>query len=42
MKLYEEIERIAYELWEKSGGLHGSDIEHWFEAERIVNERHAV
>jgi hypothetical protein len=31
-----EIEKIAYELYEKSGKVHGHDFEHWFEAERIV------
>jgi len=39
MKLYEEIEMIAYEIWEKSGRVHGKDIDHWLEAERIVLAR---
>ncbi len=34
--LYDEIARIAYELYEQCGCIHGHDIEHWFEAERIV------
>jgi len=42
MKLQEEIEKIAYELWEKSGRAHGKDIDHWLEAERIVNERYVM
>jgi hypothetical protein len=42
MKLHEEIETIAYEIWEKSGWVHGRDLEHWFEAERIVKERHVM
>ena len=39
MKLHEEIETIAYEIWEKSGRVHGKDIDHWLEAERIVLAR---
>ncbi len=42
MKLHEEIETIAYEIWEKSGGVHSRELEHWLEAERIVNERYAM
>jgi len=42
MKLYEEIEMIAYELWEQTGRVHGKDIEHWLEAERIVRERNEL
>jgi hypothetical protein len=26
-------------LWEKNGCIHGSDIEHWCEAEKIVVSR---
>jgi len=36
MKLYEEIKKIAYELWEQSGRIDGRDIENWLEAEKIV------
>ena len=32
----DKIARVAYELYEKSGYVHGRDIEHWIEAERIV------
>ena len=39
MKLYEEIKKIAYELWEQSGRIDGRDIENWLEAERIVLAR---
>jgi len=42
MKLYEEIETIAYEIWEKSGRVHGKDIDHWLEAERIVKESYVM
>jgi hypothetical protein len=37
--LFDEIARIAYELWEKNGWIHGRDIEHWCEAEQIVISR---
>ena len=42
MKLHEEIETIAYDIWEKSGRVHGKDIDHWLEAERIVKERYVM
>jgi len=42
MKLHEEIETIAYDIWEKSGWIHGKDIDHWLEAERIVKERYVM
>lgn len=32
----DKIARVAYELYEKSGRVHGKDIEHWLEAEIIV------
>ncbi|HKQ32538.1 MAG TPA: DUF2934 domain-containing protein [Thermodesulfobacteriota bacterium] len=32
----DKIARVAYELYEKSGYVHGRDVEHWIEAERIV------
>jgi len=35
----EEIARVAYELFERRGGLHGHDLQDWFTAERIVRER---
>ena len=41
MKLYDEIARIAYELYEKSGGREGRELDNWLEAERIVIARHA-
>jgi hypothetical protein len=37
--IFDEIARIAYELWEKNGCIHGCDLEHWCEAERIVISR---
>ncbi len=32
----DKIARVAYELYEKSGYVHGRDVEHWLEAEKIV------
>ena len=31
---HEAIAQAAYALWEKDGGAHGRDHEHWLEAER--------
>jgi len=39
--LYDEVAKIAYDLHEKRGRVHGYDIEDWLEAERIVLERYA-
>ena len=36
MKLYDEIARIAYDLYEKSGRVEGRELDNWLEAERIV------
>lgn len=36
MKRHEEIARKAYELFEKSGRVHGRDAENWLEAEKTV------
>lgn len=36
MNLYDEIARLAYELYEKKGRRHGCDFEDWLEAEIIV------
>jgi hypothetical protein len=36
------VERIAYSIYEKSGGSHGHDINHWLEAEnRVVSTEKA-
>ena len=40
-KVYDEVARIAYELFEKRGRIHGYSHADWLEAERIVLERHA-
>lgn len=36
---WEEIARVAYELFERRGGAHGYDQQDWFEAEQLVRQR---
>jgi hypothetical protein len=36
----QEIEKTAYKLYEKGGRVSGQDMDHWFEAEKIVHSRH--
>ncbi|MCX7913057.1 MAG: DUF2934 domain-containing protein [Thermodesulfovibrionales bacterium] len=40
MDLKEEISKVAYELYVKSGCIPGRDMDNWLEAERIVMERY--
>jgi hypothetical protein len=35
----QEIEKVAYELYAKGGYISGHEMDHWFEAERIVHSR---
>jgi hypothetical protein len=39
--LYDEVAKVAYDLHEKRGKVHGYDLDDWLEAERIVLERYA-
>ena len=39
--LHDETARVAYEIHEKRGKIHGYDLADWLEAERIVLERYA-
>ena len=39
--LYAEIEKLAYELHEIRGWMHGYDLADWLEAERTVLEKYA-
>lgn len=39
--LYKETEKLAYEIHEKRGKVHGYDLDDWLEAERMVLERFA-
>ncbi|HXX58910.1 MAG TPA: DUF2934 domain-containing protein [Thermodesulfovibrionales bacterium] len=41
MNIYDEIAKVAHELFMKRGYAHGHDIEDWLAAERIVKARHA-
>jgi hypothetical protein len=41
MNLQEEIARLAFELFERSGRTEGRNLENWLDAERIVLSRHA-
>ena len=41
MNIYDEIAKVAHELFIKRGHVHGHDIEDWLAAERIVRARHA-
>jgi hypothetical protein len=38
--LYDEIAKAAHGLYEKSGRVHGRDVQNWLEAERIVLARY--
>ncbi len=39
MDKHKEIQKLAYELYERSGHVRGRDFENWLEAERIVRSR---
>jgi hypothetical protein len=39
MDLYNEIAKVAYELYEKNGYIQSRDLDHWIEAEKIVMAR---
>jgi len=41
MKLQEEIAKVAYELYEKSGRIPGRERQNWLDAEKIVLTRRA-
>ncbi len=42
MDLYEEIAKLAYEMFEREGRVHGKHLDHWFEAEKIIISRYKV
>ena len=39
MDLYDEIAKVAYELYERSGRIEVRELDNWLEAERIVMAR---
>ena len=41
LNLYDEIARVAYELWEKRDREHGRDCDDWYQAEIIVRAGYA-
>ena len=41
MNFHDEIAKVAFELYERSGRMEGHDLDNWLEAERIVIARHA-
>ncbi len=41
MNRQEEIRKMAYELYERSGMIPGREIENWLKAEKIVAARYA-
>jgi hypothetical protein len=41
MNLYDEIAKVAFELFKESGRIEGRALDNWLEAERIVIARHA-
>ena len=38
--LWREINKLAYELFDRNGRIEGRDIDNWIEAEQIVFARH--
>ncbi|MGD1076019.1 MAG: DUF2934 domain-containing protein [Thermodesulfovibrionales bacterium] len=42
MSFHSEVAEVAYALYEKSGRVHGNDLGHWLEAERMMSERECV
>jgi len=38
--IYDEIAKVAHDLYEKSGRVHGRDVQNWLEAEKIVLARY--
>jgi hypothetical protein len=38
--LNEAVAKVAYDLYKQRGMAHGSDLEDWLEAEKIVMERY--
>ena len=37
--LHEQIGLRAYHIWLASGGGHGNDLQHWFQAEKEIGTR---
>jgi len=41
MNKEDEIRKVAYELYERSGMIPGREVENWLKAEKIVRARYA-
>ncbi len=41
MNMQEEIQQMAYELYQRSGMRAGRELDNWLEAERIIMARYA-
>lgn len=39
MDIQEETAKVAYELYEQSGCVHGRDLDNWLKAEKVVAAR---
>lgn len=39
MQREDEVRLVAYNIWEEEGSPGGRDLEHWFKAEAIWQER---
>ncbi len=35
--IHDKIAKKAYELYEQSGRIDGKDVEHWLQAEKMIN-----
>lgn len=40
MDYYDEVARVAYDIFEREGKVHGRHFDHWIEAEIIVTTRY--
>jgi len=38
---YDEVAKVAYDLFEKGGKVHGHDMTDWLKAEMIVKKRYS-
>jgi hypothetical protein len=37
---YDEVSKVAYDLFDKRGMIHGHDMEDWLKSEMIVKKRY--
>jgi len=40
MDYYDEIAKVAYDIFEREGMVHGRHVDHWIEAEIIVTTKY--